>query len=77
MHSDFIKVVENSRSNKIKKEGNPDLFTGEFWSGATAQKLGLIDRIGNAEYKKNLMKKVVVQETKSPTNNNKDRKSVV
>ena len=49
LHSDFIKVVENSRSNKIKKEGNPDLFTGEFWSGSTAKRLGLIDGIGNAE----------------------------
>ena len=49
LHSDFIKVVEDSRSNKIKKDDNPDLFTGEFWSGSTAKKLGLIDGIGNAE----------------------------
>ena len=49
LHSDFIKVVEESRSSKIKKEGNPDLFTGEFWSGSTSLKLGLIDGIGNAE----------------------------
>tara|TARA_B110000438_G_scaffold258710_1_gene267570 strand:- start:1010 stop:1831 length:822 start_codon:yes stop_codon:yes gene_type:complete len=49
LHSDFIKVVEESRSNKLKKDGNPDLFTGEFWSGSTAKKLGLIDEIGNAE----------------------------
>ena len=49
LHSDFIKVVEDSRSNKLKKDDNPDLFTGEFWSGSTAKKLGLIDGIGNAE----------------------------
>ena len=49
LHSDFIKVVEDSRSNKLKKNSNPDLFTGEFWSGSTAKKLGLIDGIGNAE----------------------------
>ena len=49
LHLDFIKVVEDSRSNKIKKDNNPDLFTGEFWSGSTAKKLGLIDGIGNAE----------------------------
>jgi len=49
LHSDFIKVVEESRSSKLKKDGNPDLFTGEFWSGSTAKKLGLIDEIGNAD----------------------------
>ena len=49
LHSDFIKVVEDSRSSKLKKDKNPDLFTGEFWSGSTAKKLGLIDGIGNAE----------------------------
>ena len=49
LHSDFIKVVEDSRSNKLKKDGKPELFTGEFWSGSTAKKLGLIDDIGNAE----------------------------
>jgi len=48
LHSDFIKVVEDSRSSKLKNDGNPDLFTGEFWSGSTAKKLGLIDGIGNA-----------------------------
>jgi len=49
LHADFIKVVEDSRSDKLKKGGNPDLFTGEFWSGSTAKKLGLIDGIGNAD----------------------------
>ena len=49
MHSDFIKVVEDSRSNKLKKDSNPDLFTGEFWSGSTSKKLGLVDGIGNAD----------------------------
>jgi signal peptide peptidase SppA len=49
LHADFIKVVEDSRSNKLKKDNNPELFTGEFWSGSTAKKLGLIDEIGNAD----------------------------
>ena len=49
LHADFIKVVEDSRASKLKKDGNPDLFTGEFWSGRTAKKLGLIDAIGNAD----------------------------
>ena len=68
MHSDFIKVVENSRSNKIKKESNPDLFTGEFWSGSTAQKLGLIDKIGNAEeiIKEKFGEDVVIKKFEKP-----------
>jgi len=49
LHSDFIKVVEDSRSKKLKKDKDLDLFTGEFWSGSKALKLGLIDGIGNAE----------------------------
>ena len=49
LHSNFIKVVEDSRSTKLKKDGNPDLFTGEFWSGSKAKELGLIDGIGNAD----------------------------
>jgi len=49
LHSDFIKVVENSRSTKLKKDGNPDLFTGEFWSGSKARDLGLVDGLGNAD----------------------------
>ena len=49
LHADFIKVVEESRSTKLKKDKNPDLFTGEFWSGSRAKELGLIDGLGNAD----------------------------
>ena len=49
LHSDFIKVVEDSRSKKLKNDSGVELFTGEFWSGATAKKLGLVDGIGNAD----------------------------
>jgi len=49
LHSDFIKVVKESRSTKLKKDGNLDLFTGEFWSGSKAKDLGLIDGLGNAD----------------------------
>ena len=41
-------VVEESRSTKLNKT-DVDLFSGEFWSGKTSLKLGLIDGIGNAE----------------------------
>ena len=49
LHADFIKVVEESRSTKLKKDLGIELFSGEFWSGSKSKKLGLIDGIGNAE----------------------------
>ena len=49
LHKDFIEVVENSRSDKLKKDSGIELFSGEFWSGRKAKELGLIDGIGNAE----------------------------
>ena len=49
LHSDFIKVVEESRSTKLKKNKDLDLFTGEFWSGSKAKTLGLIDGLGNMD----------------------------
>ena len=49
LHADFIKVVENSRGSKIKEPEKNNIFTGEFWTGATALKLGLIDGIGNVD----------------------------
>ena len=49
LHSDFIKVVETSRGMKLKDPEKNNIFTGEFWTGASALKLGLIDGIGNAD----------------------------
>ncbi len=48
LHQEFINVVEESRSTKLNKT-DVELFSGEFWSGKTSLKLGLIDGIGNAE----------------------------
>ena len=48
LHKNFIKVVENSRSTKLKKDNGIELFSGEFWSGKKALELGLIDGIGNS-----------------------------
>ena len=48
LHKNFINVVENSRSIKLKKDAGIELFSGEFWSGNKALELGLIDGIGNA-----------------------------
>ena len=47
LHKDFIKVVEDSRGDKLNKS-EIELFSGEFWSGRKAKDLGLIDGIGNA-----------------------------
>ena len=47
LHKDFIKVVEESRGAKLKKD-DIELFSGEFWAGSKAKELGLIDGLGNA-----------------------------
>ena len=44
---DSINVVEKSRGAKLNKT-EVELFSGEFWSGSRAKKLGLIDGIGDA-----------------------------
>ena len=49
LHADFIKVVEISRGTKLKDPEKNNIFTGEFWTGASALKLGLIDGIGNVD----------------------------
>ena len=49
LHADFIKVVETSRGSKLKDPEKNNIFTGEFWTGKSALKLGLIDGIGNAD----------------------------
>ena len=47
LHKDFIKVVEESRGSKLKKDGI-ELFSGEFWAGSKSKELGLIEGLGNA-----------------------------
>ena len=49
LHADFIKVVKESRGNKLKDPEKNNIFTGEFWSGSKALKLGLVDGIGNLD----------------------------
>jgi ClpP class serine protease len=41
--------VETSRGSKLKEPEKNNIFTGEFWTGSAALKLGLIDGIGNAD----------------------------
>ena len=63
LHKDFIDVVEESRGNKLKKNLEIELFTGEFWSGKKAKELGLVDGIGNAEQilKQKFGEKVIIK----------------
>ncbi|MBS1157051.1 MAG: family peptidase [Proteobacteria bacterium] len=47
VHQQFIQVVKTGRGKKLAD--NPDLFTGLVWSGATAQKLGLVDELSSVD----------------------------
>lgn len=46
IHDNFNQVVIQGRQGKL--HGDPaELFSGDFWSGQTALKLGLVDGLGN------------------------------
>lgn len=45
IHENFITHVRDRRADKLA--GDPDLFTGEIWVGASAKDVGLIDGIGH------------------------------
>ena len=47
IHQQFIGVVKEGRGDRLKDD--PDMFTGLFWSGEQAVKLGLVDGIANAK----------------------------
>ena len=68
LHADFIKVVEVSRGSKIKDPEKNNIFTGEFWTGSAALKLGLIDGIGNADQvlKEKFGDKVIIKNMENP-----------
>jgi len=68
LHSDFIKVVKDSRESKLIDTEKNNIFTGEFWSGSTSLKLGLIDGIGNADQilKEKFGEDVIIQKLEKP-----------
>lgn len=47
-HQQFIKVVKDGRGNRLKE--TPEMFSGLFWTGEEALKLGLIDGLANDTY---------------------------
>jgi protease-4 len=48
IHQQFIEVVRKGRGNRLKEDS--DTFSGLFWSGEQAVKLGLADEMANIEY---------------------------
>jgi len=48
VHQQFINKVKEGRGKRLSK--NPDLFTGLFWNGEEAVKLGLVDGLGSSSY---------------------------
>ena len=48
IHKQFIRVVREGRGNRLKE--TPDTFSGLYWNGEEAVKLGLADQFGNLDY---------------------------
>jgi len=48
IHQQFIKVVREGRGKRLKE--SPDTFSGLFWNGEEAVRLGLADRLGNLDF---------------------------
>lgn len=46
VHENFVQAVLEGRKGKLKGDPN-QLFNGDFWTGQTAVKLGLVDGLGN------------------------------
>lgn len=48
VHQQFIRVVREGRGTRLKE--GPDTFSGLFWNGEEAVRLGLADKFGNLDY---------------------------
>jgi protease IV len=48
IHRQFIGVVREGRGKRLKE--TPEMFSGLFWNGEQALKMGLIDHLGNLDY---------------------------
>ena len=48
IHQQFIKVVKEGRGDRLKVDD--DTFSGLYWNGEEAVRLGLADKIGNLDY---------------------------
>jgi protease-4 len=50
VHEQFIDAVKEGRGERLKYQEHPELFSGLFWSGDEAKKLGLVDEFGSSSY---------------------------
>jgi protease IV len=48
IHKQFIKTVQEGRGKRLKE--TPETFSGLYWNGEEAVKLGLVDKLGNLDY---------------------------
>jgi protease IV len=48
IHQQFIKVVKDGRGARLKE--TPEMFSGLFWNGEEAVKMGLADKFGNLDF---------------------------
>jgi protease-4 len=48
IHQQFITVVREGRGKRLKE--TPETFSGLFWNGEQAVRLGLADRYGNLDF---------------------------
>ncbi|GAP33602.1 S49 family peptidase [Piscinibacter sakaiensis] len=48
IHRQFIAVVKQGRGDRLKE--TPETFSGLFWNGEEAVRLGLADKLGNLDY---------------------------
>jgi len=48
IHQQFIGVVREGRGDRLKE--TPETFSGLFWNGEEAVKLGLADKLGNLDF---------------------------
>jgi protease-4 len=48
IHQQFITVVKEGRGARLKE--TPETFSGLFWNGEEAVRLGLADKLGNLDY---------------------------
>ncbi|MBC8055746.1 MAG: signal peptide peptidase SppA, partial [Rhizobiales bacterium] len=48
IHQQFITVVKTGRGNRLKE--TPEMFSGLFWNGEQALRMGLVDHLGNLDY---------------------------
>ncbi len=48
IHQQFITVVKDGRGAKLKE--SKEMFSGLFWNGEEAIRLGLVDKVGNLDF---------------------------